>query len=171
MQFNFQFLYFLQLRVNLIAEANEDLKNKVITPMAFLNRVIFQRMKKQDDFLLSFEHLAELEDDLEDDLFSLTNSNGDAAEASDQPEAKSSDDNLCGVCVLNERDCVLIPCGHLFFCMVCWDKYKTTDTSNFNFIDEDGNIIDAPEIDEPLQTVICPYCKKTVNNAIKLRPT
>lgn len=128
--------------------------------MAFLKRVCFGRYKKQDDFMLSFENLSELEEEME--MYDR-----DDTEASNQQKNQPSDTNLCGICVLNERDCVLIPCGHLFFCMECWAKHQSNEAENFSFFDEDGNRIEVPgQFDEPLQNVT-----QSVQNAIKLHPT
>ena len=46
---------------------------------------------------------------------------------------ESSDDELCGLCIVcfeNERETYLEPCGHIVVCEACSDKLATSDNDN-----------------------------------------
>lgn len=52
-------------------------------------------------------------------LFKEENGELDAME----DDTIKQDKALCGTCVSREPDYVLFPCGHVYFCMECFDKW------------------------------------------------
>lgn len=115
--------------------------------------------------MLSFANLSEL-DDKENDIQIY-----DEPIENAQASTGTTEQKLCGTCVSKVPDCVLVPCGHVYFCMDCYNKWRLVDTSAFEFMDEDGSMIEMPDIDEPLQEPSCPYCKESVQTAVQLRQT
>lgn len=83
--------------------------------------------------------------------------------------------DLCRVCFINEKNCALIPCGHLYFCMVCYDQYKKTDTDVLNALAYVDNNDDFDEVnienDKRSVEIKCPYCKDVSTGAIQVRFT
>lgn len=54
-----------------------------------------------------------------------------------------SDDSLCQTCYVQPRNCMLAPCGHIYFCMSCYAKWNSVDKSAFDLImfeGDDGDI-------------------------------
>lgn len=122
---------------------------------------------------MAFDHLNDIDEEI--DILQLIDTESDLAENNTNQKSvvePIQDSNLCGTCVTNRRDCLLDPCGHVYFCMECWEKHQTYDPTKFDLTDEDGNIIEQPiMIDEPLQPVRCPYCKEKVEKGIQIRLT
>jgi len=45
-----------------------------------------------------------------------------------KPEEKDEDAGLCQMCLDAPANCVLLPCGHIFFCSGCKNEYEKTST-------------------------------------------
>lgn len=130
-----------------------DLEKGLINVDAFLDRFTFHETNICAD-LLSFENLSVL--DCGDDDLSLFEE--EISEPTTMQDDTTKDDGtLCGACVSQKRYCVLIPCGHIYFCTPCFQKWQSTDTSMFDLLLDDDDNIPIP-VDE-LQPTRCPYCK------------
>lgn len=134
----------------------DALKNGDITDEAFLNRLTFHESKVCDGF-------AEFPDDdwLEDDL----DESAENAENTDTANQPVVDLTICPTCNERKRECILLPCRHLYFCSPCYEKWSSTDPATFDNIDLDGNII-SPVRNVPPEEVQCPICKQPVENVI-----
>ena len=58
-------------------------------------------------------------------------SDKDKSNKTKQTPAKNpanEDSGLCQICYTDKANCVLIPCGHMFFCMDCKDDYEEKST-------------------------------------------
>lgn len=151
------------------------MKNKEIGVLALLKRVSYPRYKKSDDFFLAFDQLDEVDTEIDIDteinIQMMDNDSNPAGTNTNQLAGEPANSNLCGTCITNVRDYLLDPCGHVYFCMECWEKHRKYDPTTFDITDEDGNILDVINVDEPLQPVRCPYCKEEVQKGIKIRTT
>lgn len=137
---------------------------KQITVEAFLNRVCYPKYKLCANFL-DFERLSDLVD-VEDSLFDDEDT---SAEASSQAIPKRS--GLCGTCLEQEANCVLVPCGHKYYCMDCYNKWAQVNPTTFNNVDLDGNLIDFGVTPEKTGPTTCPICRLPIQMAIKVIDT
>lgn len=151
-----------------IINACDELKEGRIKVDAFLDRVTFYETKICAN-LLAFEKLSTV--DAEDDDLTLFEEEEEDIDTSEEIVIDQNNNaNLCGSCVANERNCVLVPCGHVYFCMDCFNKWKSIDTSTFDLMLEDGEEVPLPELDD-LQPTLCPVCKCEVSTAVQIRLT
>lgn len=129
-----------------------------ITPMQFLDQMVFNA-NKQCANMLDFTNLSLLNEEQQED---------EQLMASLEPSA--ADNKLCQNCYKNERNCFLDPCGHVFFCMACFEEWKKVDTSLFG-LDE---IYSTEELEAlvstgPLEEPRCPICREIIKEAKILR--
>ena len=63
-----------------------------------------------------------------------------------KPESTDDDDesDLCGICFVNKANCVLLPCGHIFFCFPCKTQYERSSAAR------------------------CPKCRKAYTDALEI---
>lgn len=101
------------------------MKRGGITVDAFLKRVTWDGSDICDN-MLDFENMSALEDENEDD-FEFND------ELITEPVEEGSS-NLCLICYTRENDCALIPCGHIYFCMICYEAYKSTNRGTFSVL-------------------------------------
>ena len=64
-----------------------------------------------------------------------------------QPQAVADDHNLCILCFENEKNAVMVPCGHSSFCYECGNKCIRTFTGP-----------------DPL----CPLCRQPIERCIQM---
>ena len=64
-----------------------------------------------------------------------------------QPQAINDDDNLCAVCLVNEKNAVMVPCGHARFCIDCGNECMRTYTG---------------------RRAVCPLCRAPVERCIQM---
>lgn len=135
----------------------EALKNGDITPAAFLNRLTFNESKVCDS-------LADFPDKDLDDWLTEEDETLDVGTPSENDETANQSDidlTICPACNVHKRECILMPCRHLYFCSPCYQKWSTTNTASFDIVDENLNIIPQTQNDLP-EEVKCPICKQTV---------
>lgn len=131
-----------------------------------MDRVCFGGYKHCERFL-DFKTLSELDDeDYSQDFIGADTGETGGEEAG---AIESQDKKYCGACALQPADCVLVPCGHQYFCMSCYKEWNKVDPTLYNYMDEDGNI--PEEIrrdfgDAPTPT-LCPICRRVVQTAVK----
>lgn len=138
------------------------LKDGEITDEQFLGRLTFHESKVCD-------YLAEFPDEICDEL--IFEDGGDDDDSLDECQSMQNNDEqdiglpLCPTCNDRKRECILMPCRHLYFCSPCYDKWSITNPDTFDFMDEDFNI---PPIHNggPI-SVKCPVCKQPVSSVIK----
>lgn len=121
---------------------------------------------------MSFEDLSELEDYSDFNEYLKPPPESEAPPQSEAPPAAAKEDQKCGMCVTNDKNCVFVPCGHIYSCMECYEKWCTIDSMSFELTDDNGDIIDVPanrNLSE--QKKECPYCKSVVQMAVQIRPT
>jgi len=61
------------------------------------------------------------------------------------PQPKDDEEGLCQICWTDKANCVLVPCGHIFFCVDCKDNYENSTHST-----------------------ICPVCRTQYADAIEI---
>lgn len=166
------FSHLFKMRNAQIISACEELEAGRINEDAFLDRVSFHETNICSN-LLSFKNLSVLESEeeiaamqeIEEEMEGKTN------EAEHTVQQKDENNNeLCGACVARARNCVLIPCGHVWFCMQCFEEWNSTPTELFDFDLDEGDDVRDIVLDD-LQPTVCPYCKTKVTNGIQIRPT
>lgn len=54
---------------------------------------------------------------------------GSSTKVIEPPQPADEDSDLCGICYINKANCVLLPCGHIFFCFPCKTVYERTSPS------------------------------------------
>lgn len=146
---NFCHLILLQQRSELIKNAQSALEAGQINVNGFLNRVTCREARLIDD-LLDFDNLADEDNDDDDD-------DDMASVASSEPSSHKS--NLCGGCVEKERDTVLFPCTHVYYCWDCWQKWLHIDPMKFD-LHQYLSLDDSDLLEETAQpTPACPICK------------
>lgn len=130
----------------MIKDLNAKLEAKLITPASFLKQAAWKNPKLTDQFF-TFDQVGELDIDDEfpiesDDDFAAPLSqfsSNEFATSSSQASCDSSaygtasqcslpdlnktldtdDKTLCGICFINPKDLILVPCGQLV-CFSCW---------------------------------------------------
>lgn len=145
-------------------EATAALDNKQITVEAFLNRVCYPKYKLCANFL-DFERLTDLAD-LDESLFI-----GDDANETITSPAIPKQSGVCGTCLEREANCVLVPCGHKYYCMDCYNMWERVNPEAFNNIDLDGNLIEYEETPEKTGPTTCPICRLPIQMAVKVIDT
>lgn len=116
---------------------NGEIDSNVFLCVACKTKTLMKDMLKFD--------VAEDDDDLDDS----SNADEAAAVASSQ-----SCIDLCGICGVNRPDAVPDPCGHLYCCLDCWNKWISTDPEN-----------------APQNTPKCLICKADVTSMMRLMYT
>lgn len=126
---------------------------------AFLDRICFPQYKITDNFL-RFERLSELEEEFEEYLIEAE----DEAEV-EQPRRQIG---MCGTCLERPAECALIPCGHRYFCMVCFDEWKNRNPGAYENIDPDFNIVDSGNASRVSIPPRCPICRDDIVGGLKV---
>lgn len=137
---------------------------------AFLKRVTWDHSEICKN-MLEFENLSILELEEDDNWEEVDISNGSPT----TPMEARVNLDLCRVCFINEKNCALLPCGHLYFCMDCYEQHKKTDTTIFNalaYVDNNDEFDEVNiENEKHSEAVKCPYCNEVSTDAIQVRFT
>lgn len=124
--------------------------------------------------MLNFENLSTLEFEDDDDILN-EGMNSDQTGLDTPNESEEEKGDLCNVCFLRDKNCALIPCGHYYFCMECYNAYKTTDNTMFNMLpymnDTDFDNASIELAQERAQPIKCPYCQEVATGVLELRRT
>lgn len=104
------------MRANLIAKAETDLLNGLITATSFLDRMVFSRNKIVTD-------MEPFEDIFEDLKYMEEESNATEEGAANPPL-------ICIICLENKPNILLLPCKHLKLCSDCTSKIEAQSVAN-----------------------------------------
>lgn len=145
--------------------AEEALERRDITPMQFLDQIIFNQKTK--DVQAFFENLSYAEDyfiEYKDDTDDGEEGGIFQTVPAVAPDPK--DALLCKVCYSRNFDCILMPCKHACCCFQCYEKWVKVDVRKYDneILTEDE--IDAFLADEPIQPPTCPLCRETIQSAV-----
>lgn len=116
------------------------------------------------DNILPTDMLSEAEDyfrnyDVEDEQI----------DSNDPAPNNENAENICECCYLRKRNTVFIPCGHVYCCMVCSERWTNTNVSSFDLyslLDEEDR--ETLVFGEPLQKPRCPICRADINSTVRL---
>lgn len=152
-----------QLRNEQIQKASLALEQREITPLQFLDQVIFKAGEK--DIRAQFENLSSCEDYFPDD------ESGDDADIAFNLPRGSADPNdalLCKVCYSRNINCLFLPCRHACCCSTCYQSWKITDTRQNEYEglyteDETETLLS----NEPIQPPTCPLCRTSIDNVVE----
>lgn len=155
----FSFLFHYQRRNTKIAAATDALKRKEIGIKAFLDRVCFADYKLCEHFL-EFKNLSESDEDYTQYFIEVQNEMATELVAATQSNMK-----YCGTCVTSLADCVMVPCGHVYFCVDCFAEWKKVDVSLYDiYVDEDIPESLLLNVESP---TLCPICRALVQHGVK----
>lgn len=146
----------------MIKNANSAIENGQINFNGFLNRVTCKDAKLMEG-MLEFENVAEDDGDLEEI--------SDVASTDPTVESSTANkNNLCGTCEANDRDTLLLPCLHVYYCWGCWQKWLRTDPDKFeveNFLDPNDPHLNIEN--DPQKNPKCPICNEVAKSWKKIR--
>lgn len=94
-----------------IRRATQEMREKLITPIEFL-----QKISHIDNKIMK----ASSEDNLINEIF-----DNSVASNSDSSDSDDDQDSLnCIICEENKLEVLLMPCSHICCCKMCWEKQQ-----------------------------------------------
>lgn len=113
----------------MIQDAEDALENGTIDAMQFLDRVTCDKSQIIKN-MLNLEKVSQIDDGENDDAME---EEAEVGPTSDQTSLATTNVKLCDTCCQKVANCAHIPCGHVYFCMDCYHKWKNTDPDLFEF--------------------------------------